>query len=276
MTAPDPQRRRFLGGLAAALGLAGAGIFGWRTRPDAAPVDGVAAPPPATTTTSTSPAPQPTTTEPPAPPAESSTSVTELPIAAEVVAICGEAWGALPSQGEFTEHVIERLTVHHTASLLESNTDAPARARQHQGYHLSLGWPDLAYHYVVDANGNVYAGRPVDAVGDTGTEYDPTGHFLVCCEGNFDEQAATDAQVAALADVLAWAAATFGVGVDTIAGHRDYASTSCPGERLYPLIVSGDLRRQVQERLDAGGVRLTTLCGEDAVGRVASIETGVD
>ncbi len=172
--------------------------------------------------------------------------------------------------------MIERMTVHHTASLLEANSAAPAKARQHQGYHLSRGWPDLAYHYLIDANGNVYEGRPVDAVGDTGTEYDPTGHFLVCCEGNFDEQEPSKSQIESLADLLAWGADTFGVGVDTVAGHRDYAATSCPGDLLYPLIGTGDLQQLVQNRLDSGVVTLTTLCGEDAVARVAAIEAGVD
>ena len=113
-------------------------------------------------------------------------------------------------------------------------------------------------------------------MGDTGTKYDPTGHFLVCCEGNFDEQAPPDAQIEALANVLAWGAATFGVAPDTIAGHRDYASTSCPGDLLYPMIASGDLQQQVRDRLEAGVVSLAQWCGEAAVARVAAIEAGVD
>jgi len=189
-------------------------------------------------------------------------------------AICPRAWGALPVAGDFKEHTIERLTVHHTAVVLDNNVEAPARARQHQQYHQSLGWPDLAYHYLVDANGNVYEGRPVDAVGDTGTEYDPTSHFLVCCEGHFDEQDITEAQLAALIDMLAWAAEEFNVSPETIRGHRDWTATTCPGDDLYSYVSSGFVEEAVNARLAEGGVRLETVCGDEAIALVAGIEGG--
>ena len=57
------------------------------------------------------------------------------------------------------------MTVHHTAAVLDSNHKIPARVRQHQRFHIDdRGWPDLAYHFIVDANGHVYEGRPVTAV----------------------------------------------------------------------------------------------------------------
>jgi len=276
MTAPDPGRRRFLGGLAALLSVAAvAGLARIWSGTDAAPPTttraGRAAGASAggttttravirgrTTTTSTSP---PTTTQLPA-------------VAVTVSALCREAWGELPVAGEFRTHTIERLTVHHTAALLETNAQAPARLRQHQRYHIDLGWPDIAYHFVVDANGHVYEGRPVDAVGDTGTDYDPTGHFLVCAEGNFDEQEITAPQLEAVTNVLAWAAATFDVHPATIRGHRDWASTSCPGDRFYPTIESGDLMAAVEGRLRAGGAALTVVCGAEAAQTVADIEAG--
>jgi hypothetical protein len=164
--------------------------------------------------------------------------------------------------------------VHHTAALLEANDQAPARIRGHQRFHIERGWPDLAYHFMVDARGNVYEGRPVDAVGDTGTEYDPTGHFLVCCEGNFDEQDVPDAQLASLAAVLAWAAVAHGVSADTISGHRDWAATSCPGDRLYPLIADGTITDMVAGLISRGGAGLSVECGEAARQRVAAIEAG--
>jgi hypothetical protein len=188
--------------------------------------------------------------------------------------ICPPAWGALPAAGAFTTHQIERLTVHHTADLLDSNDLAPARIRGHQQGHLSRGWPDLAYHFIVDAEGNVYQGRPLHAVGDTGTEYDPTGHFLVCCEGNFDEQPIPDAQRSRLVDMLAWAAATFAVAPATIAGHRDVAATSCPGDDLYASIADGSLVADVLALLATDEVRLETVCGGEAEALVAAIEAG--
>ncbi|MCP3997146.1 MAG: N-acetylmuramoyl-L-alanine amidase [bacterium] len=175
--------------------------------------------------------------------------------------------------GEFTLHVIEWITVHHTAVVLEDNADAPARIRQHQEYHQGRGWPDLAYHYVIDAGGNIYEGRPVDAVGDTGTDYDPTGHFLVCCEGDFNQQEITAAQYKSLVQMLAWGSVEFGVDPAAIQGHRDLAATSCPGDSLYTLIADGTLSSDVARATEmvAG---LARVCGEAGQQAVAAIESG--
>ncbi len=193
-----------------------------------------------------------------------------------VAAICKDAWDARPVGSGFVRHTIERLTVHHTAALLTSNTEAPRFARRHQLHHQQAGWPDLAYHYLVDGRGHVYEGRPVEFRGDTFTSYDPTGHFLVSCQGDFTRQAVPEPQLTTLVDVLAWAAGEFAVSPDTIRGHKDYAATACPGTALYPLIRDGDLARMVRERLAAGGVRLEPFCGPEADALVAAIEAGTD
>lgn len=177
-------------------------------------------------------------------------------------------------KGEFIDHRIERLTVHHTAVVMGSNTRAPARMRSYQEYHQGSGWPDIAYHYLIDANGHIYEGRPTSARGDTFTEYDPTGHFLVCCDGHFDQQSLPAAQLASLVDVLAWASSHFGVGASTIAGHRDYAATTCPGRDLARQIADGSLRSMVEGRITGGGATLTPLCGQAGIDRVAAIAAG--
>jgi hypothetical protein len=154
------------------------------------------------------------------------------------------------------------------------NAEAPRRLRSYQGYHQENGWPDVAYHYLIDAHGHVYEGRPVSARGDTFTDYDPTGHFLVCCDGHFDQQGVPAAQLASLTNVLAWASGHFGVGSDTIRGHRDYAATSCPGSQLAGLVADRTLQSMVEQRMAAGGVLLTLLCGQGGFDRVAEIEAG--
>jgi hypothetical protein len=190
--------------------------------------------------------------------------------------ICKDAWGARPSSGRFRRHRVQRLTVHHSGRALWRNRQAPERIRDSQRYHQTQGWPDIAYHVLIDRHGNIYKGRPSWAEGDTFTDYDPRGHFLVMCEGNFSEQRIPDAQIHALRDVLAWARDRFEVAPRTIRGHRDYAATACPGTDLYRLIASDRLRGMVQRRLHNGGVELEKLCGESARRRVAAIERGED
>jgi hypothetical protein len=186
--------------------------------------------------------------------------------------ICRRAWGARRPTDGFRRHRIRRITVHHSAVVFVDNRLAPARLRDHQAAHQSRGWPDIAYHLLIDRNGNVYEGRPRWAVGDTATNYDPRGHLQVMCEGHFGKQRPSDAQVSALVDVLAWGVERYGVAVRTIRGHLDHADTACPGARLYGRL--DDVRRRVRDRLGSGGVSLAELCGPEGRARVAAIEAG--
>jgi hypothetical protein len=189
-----------------------------------------------------------------------------------VQVICRQAWGARRPQGSFQRHRIRRITVHHSAVVLTDNRLAPDRLRDHQAAHQSRGWPDIAYHLLIDRNGNVYEGRPRWAVGDTATNYDPRGHLQVMCEGHFGRQRPSPAQVSALVDVLAWGVDRYGAGVRTIRGHLDHADTACPGAHLYGRL--GEVRRRVRERLAAGGVGFAELCGPEGRARVEAIEAG--
>lgn len=228
-------------------------------------------------TTATEPPPTgPPDTEPPDTTDGSTGSATPQGSAAPVTHIdvlCRDAWGAALPTGDFREHTIDRLTVHHTARRLTDNRAAPAAIRGHQRFHQGeRGWPDIAYHFIIDLEGNVYECRRLSAPGDTATNYDPTGHFLVCCEGNFNEQPLPAAQWEALIGVLAWAAARYETSPDTIRGHRDLAATSCPGDNLQSLITSGELVGRVAGALAAGGVTMEIICGEEAAARIATIE----
>ncbi len=167
------------------------------------------------------------------------------------------------------------MTLHHTAVVLGDNRNITDRLRQHQRYHQDQqGWSDIAYHLGVDRNGNIFELRTPELAGDTATSYDPTGHFLVVCEGDFDQEAVTEAQLHGAALAFAWAAQTFGVATDTLAGHGDYAATSCPGADLQTQLVSGGLKRRVDDLVAAGPVNLQPVCGPDAAAVVAAIEAG--
>ena len=187
--------------------------------------------------------------------------------------ICRDAWGARPPRAGLQEHRIERLTVHHSAVALFDNRQAPARFRSHQASHQSKGWPDIAYHYLIDRHGHIYKGRPHWAKGDTATDYDPRGHLLVMCEGNFAEQRPSHRQVRSLVHVLAWGCTEFNVQPRLIKGHGSYAHTACPGAGLNRLL-QGTIQDRVRRKLADGGVRLVRLCGREGDRLVARIERG--
>src|ERR1700744_2405586 len=217
------------------------------------------------------PPPPPTALPPPAP-----TSALAVPLSATSAAmLCRDAWGARPARPGGRSHTITRMTLHHEAVVLGDNRNAPGRLRQDQRYHQDQkGWVDIAYHVGIDRDGNIYELRTPQIAGDTATDYDTTGHFLVLCEGDFDREVVSEAQLHAAAIAFAWATQTFHIAPDTLAGHRDLAPTSCPGANLYAHISSGDLKRRIADLLVAGTVNLESVCGPDAATTVAAIEAG--
>ncbi|UMB68206.1 N-acetylmuramoyl-L-alanine amidase [Mycobacterium paraterrae] len=204
-----------------------------------------------------------------------STTNPRLASASSAMLICRDAWGARPARPGGKHHTITRMTLHHEAVALGDNRNAPERLRQDQRYHQDQkGWIDIAYHVAVDRNGNLYELRSTDLAGDTATDYDTTGHFLVLCEGDFDREPVSEAQLRGTALAFAWAAQQFRIKSDTLAGHRDFAQTSCPGANLYAHVASGDLKHRIDALLAAGGVNLERSCGPDAAAHVAAIEAG--
>jgi N-acetyl-anhydromuramyl-L-alanine amidase AmpD len=143
---------------------------------------------------------------------------------------------------EMKRHTPTRITIHHTATPQKPDRSLRDKMQALQNFSQNAGtlgngrpklaWPDVPYHYYIAANGEVAEGREVQFVGDTNTEYDPTGHALVVLEGNFEVEQPTEAQLASLRRMIAWLAARYRVSPDRIGGHKDFASTLCPGKNL--------------------------------------------
>lgn len=241
----DPTRRTFLHALAV-LGLAGC-------TPSRRTDDPTVAPTPSVPRSSSSPAaPAPTPSAPPAPEPVPSPAPTAEPVPRTVI---GRDLLGLPAPAPGGEpHTITGLMLHHTAAPTVPAAQAPGRFRAHAAGHRDAGFVDVAYHWGVDVDGNVYELRDPAIAGETFTDYDPAGWFLVVCEGNFEESAPTPELLAAVADVFAAGAERHGVAPSTLLGHRDLVATACPGDHLHAAI--GALVTMVEERLAAGGVRL--------------------
>jgi len=192
------------------------------------------------------------------------------------VSLCRDAWGARPPFPGGREHTITRMTIHHTAVVLGDNRNITTRLRQHQRYHQDeMGWVDIAYHVGVDRDGNIFELRRTEIAGDTATNYDTTGHFLVVCEGNFDVEPVSDEQLDGAALAFAWAAQKFGITSQTLRSHQQVTpTTACPGANLQAHVSSGDLASRIDAFLVAGGVDLQPLCFPQAADVVAAIEAG--
>ena len=126
-------------------------------------------------------------------------------------------------------------------------------------------WPDIPYHFLIDLQGTIYIGRPINAAGDTNTLYDPTGHALIAVLGDYDRQRPNQDQLGAIVALMAWIADEYDIPATRIAGHRDFVPVNaegkhwdkhtrveitCPGAHLYALLHSGYFQAEVQRRLE--------------------------
>lgn len=149
-------------------------------------------------------------------------------------------------------HNITHVTLHHTGDSrpLLPGDDPVQRLRNLQSWGASdRNWWDVPYHFLMDLNGTIYEGRDFHYMGETNTSYDPGGHFLISIIGNYERQEPTQAQLNAIADMMAWALYEFHLPIDRIGGHYNYAQTGCPGKNLRKYLEDGTFKRMVQERL---------------------------
>lgn len=152
----------------------------------------------------------------------------------------------------YKQHVPVRITIHHEGTRLEVTDDAARKIRNIQvwGMGKDRNWTDIPYHFLIAPDGKIYEGRDPFTVGETATEYDPTGHLLITCLGNLNQQPLPESQLNSLIDMIAYACKKYNISPETIASHRDYSSqTTCPGENLYVHVKSGYIREKVKEKV---------------------------
>lgn len=162
--------------------------------------------------------------------------------------ITRQEWNAKAPVGQGKEHQISFITIHHTATLQKKEVSIEKKMQNLQSFsqsesRLATGklkpvWFDIPYHYYIAVDGKIAEGREMKFVGDTNTEYDPTGHALIVLEGNFETEEVADKQIKSLQEMVIWLADKYKVSADKIKGHNDYAKTACPGKNLKNLFPS--------------------------------------
>lgn len=153
------------------------------------------------------------------------------------------AWAARAPILAMTRHAPNRLTIHHTGTNQNFARSVEQKLQGLQAFSqrddsLASGkkkpaWADVPYHYYIAVDGAVGEGREWRYVGDTNTEYDPSGHLLVVVEGNFERDTLTSAQRRTLDALVPALAHGFRIDGRMLATHRDFAQTLCPGRNLY-------------------------------------------
>ncbi len=168
-------------------------------------------------------------------------------------------WGAdesIRNKSSLRYGTISGGFVHHTVNANDyTEAQVPALLRSIYAYHVkSRGWSDIGYNFLVDRFGRIWEGRyggidkPV--VGAHTLNYNDYS-FAMSAIGNFETAQPTDVMLRAYGQLFAWKLSLAGVNpastsqkigrgtFQAINGHRDAASTACPGKYLYaqlPLI----------------------------------------
>lgn len=97
-------------------------------------------------------------------------------------------------------------------------------------WHKAQGWSDIGYHYVIDLDGTIEAGRDIETAGAHAQGHNANS-IGICYIGGADEQmkpkdTRTDAQKQSLLLLLKYLRQRYPKA--QIIGHRDVSTKSCP------------------------------------------------
>jgi hypothetical protein len=153
------------------------------------------------------------------------------------------AWGAkrpLSRPTVLLASRVDAIVYHYTAAGSDEQADhknCAGRVRGVQAFHQNVrGWNDIAYNFLTCKHGYIYEGRGIEnKSAATGAE---NGHTLAVCFLGDDTVGRDDVTVAgrqALVEITRWIRQRR-PAITGYKGHRDYMSTSCPGNELYNYI----------------------------------------
>ncbi|MFN8524363.1 MAG: N-acetylmuramoyl-L-alanine amidase [Chloroflexota bacterium] len=162
-----------------------------------------------------------------------------------------EAWNAAPQAQPYVAHTPARVSVHHTGSAYSGRPGPEQYLRNIQTFHVGpeREWEDIAYHFLVDLDGVVWAGRPATVRGNPSRFYDAMGYVLICLLGDYGTQQPTEAQLSSVCQTAAWVFKQYSLPDLPVTGHRDHVSTACPGDNVYRYIQDGSITRRTRSLL---------------------------
>jgi N-acetylmuramoyl-L-alanine amidase len=136
---------------------------------------------------------------------------------------------------------IDMIVVHCTATRPEWQSDQTAEEKvaEVKKWHTDKGWSDIGYHYLIDRDGTIVDGRPVESAGAHAIKYNATSIGVAIFGGHggtandeFEENF-TDAQDRSLRRLIAQLRMEF-PNITQIVGHNDLPNVNkaCPTFRV--------------------------------------------
>lgn len=118
---------------------------------------------------------------------------------------------------------IQQLVIHHTAAAPSVGVEVIARKHVEE-----LGWPGIGYHFVIDADGQIYQTNNLTTVSFHARHANPTTLGIAFC-GDFDEAVPTEAQLGSGGQLCAYLLRELSLPLENVRGHKAFVATECPG-----------------------------------------------
>lgn len=98
-------------------------------------------------------------------------------------------------------------------------------------WHKNNGWSGIGYQYFIRKNGEIWRGRPENAIGAHTVDHNSKS-IGICLEGSFNKENPSAAQLNSLKELILDIRKRR--GNISIYGHKDFNNTDCPGKN-FPL-----------------------------------------
>jgi hypothetical protein len=144
------------------------------------------------------------------------------------------------------------LVIHYDGSnqglARKAHSSCVAYWKSTRSFHMgpSRGWADIGYSFGACPHGYVMEGRGLGRVQAAQPGGNDTWYSVTLMSGPSEDP--TPEQINAVRELRAW---LMGKGVaGAVRGHRDFISTSCPGDKLYKLVKDGTFAKASSEEDD--------------------------
>lgn len=160
-----------------------------------------------------------------------------VPLASPFPLVRRAEWQAKPPKAPYDRHAPYFFTLHHTQGNYPKTFDASlAEMRFIQEYHQDAkNWNDIGYHFLIDPQGNIFEGRPINVAGAHVLNRN-TGNVGISILGNYhppSKDAFTPKTQDSFVAVGRYVKDTYAVHISSFFAHREIGKTDCPGDNLY-------------------------------------------
>ncbi len=145
-------------------------------------------------------------------------------------------WNATPPSRPFSRRWRKTvgIVLHHGG--VRGTKPGPATVKTFERHHLSRGWKGIAYNWLVDDGGVIYEGRGNGMVGGATKGWNSRTESI--CYTGWGDGPMSNAAREAIAELVGDIQSRYGNKL-WVKGHRDFASTACPGGMAYGWMKDG-------------------------------------